>query len=102
VAWVLRRLVHWLRRHRYTAMAERIRALEIELGMAAASRDELREAWRIRLQLAHGVPRDAIHPWSGPVCPTCGDPIGAIFPRCWRSSCRAAADAAKEADKEQR
>lgn len=32
-AWAMRRLVHWLRRHRHAAMAGRIRALEIELGM---------------------------------------------------------------------
>jgi hypothetical protein len=31
--YLLRRLVHWLRRHRYTRTAARTRALEIELGM---------------------------------------------------------------------
>jgi hypothetical protein len=32
--WFPRRLVRWLRRHRYATVAGRIRALEIELGMA--------------------------------------------------------------------
>jgi hypothetical protein len=31
--YLLRRLVRWLRRHRYTRTAARTRALEVELGM---------------------------------------------------------------------
>lgn len=31
--WLMRRLVRWLRRRRYAAMASRISALELELGM---------------------------------------------------------------------
>lgn len=46
--WPLRRLVRWLRRHRYARMAGRTRALEIELGMiepdhATRSVAEIRE-----------------------------------------------------------